>query len=154
MTFQEKNLVRQAISSTEETVYTLSEGITVLKDIHICNNSTTNCQFSMWIVATGGSATNENIMFFAEIGPSFDFLLKATMNIAETKESITDEYYRFDLNLDVGIGSLIKIGSGGLILDVRYNYGILDIATSSYYEAVNRSYTFTIGYLFGRKIKS
>jgi hypothetical protein len=47
MTFTEKNLVRTAVSSLAEVVYTVSLGTTIVKDIHICNNSNVDCYISL-----------------------------------------------------------------------------------------------------------
>ncbi len=65
MAFTEKNLARQAVSDSTEILYTVpSNTSTVLKDMHICNNSASDVYFSLWAVPNGASPTNENIMFF------------------------------------------------------------------------------------------
>lgn len=64
MTFVEKNIVRQAVGNPSEVLYTVPTGITtIIKDIHICNNSNTDCYFSLWLVPNGQNFTNENVMF-------------------------------------------------------------------------------------------
>lgn len=64
MGFSEKNLVRQAVNNTGETVYTVASGVSVIRDIHICNNGNSNCYISIWLVPNGASSTDENILFY------------------------------------------------------------------------------------------
>ena len=65
MVFTEKNLARQAVSDSTEVLYTVPASTSsVIKDIHICNNSASDVYFSLWAVPNGASPTDENIMFF------------------------------------------------------------------------------------------
>jgi len=85
MTFTEKNIARQAVNSTAETLYTVpASTVSVIKDIHICNNSTTNCYVSLWLVPNGGSVSNENIMFYQWDIPANDFAHWAGYQILDT----------------------------------------------------------------------
>jgi hypothetical protein len=75
MSFQEKNIARQAVSSSVETLYTVpSSTKAIIKDIHICNNSTSDCWVSLWLVSNGGSASDENVMFYQWNVPANDFV--------------------------------------------------------------------------------
>jgi len=75
MAFTEKVLARQAVSSTTETVYTVpSDTLAIVKDIHICNNSDTDCWVSVWLVPNGGTASDENVMFYQWNVPANDFV--------------------------------------------------------------------------------
>lgn len=48
MAFIEKNLTRQAVGNIAEVIYTVGAGSTaIIKDIHMCNNSTTDCYASL-----------------------------------------------------------------------------------------------------------
>jgi hypothetical protein len=64
-TFSEKNLARQAVDSSIETLYTVpASTVAIVKDIHICNNGATNRWVNIWLVPSGDSPTDENIIFF------------------------------------------------------------------------------------------
>lgn len=85
MAFQEKNLVRQAINSTGETAYTVpSSTVTVVRDIHICNNGSSTCHITLWLVPNGGSATDENVMFYQWDVRSNDFVHWTGYQILDT----------------------------------------------------------------------
>ena len=74
MAFTEKNLIRQAIPSTAGTLYTVPSGTTtIVKDIHICNNGSTDCYVSLWFVPNGGTTSNSNVIFKQWSIPSNDF---------------------------------------------------------------------------------
>ena len=75
MAFAEKNLARQAVNNTGETLYTVpASTVTIVKDIHICNNTATDRYFSMWLVPNGASPTDENIIFYQWDVPKNDFV--------------------------------------------------------------------------------
>jgi hypothetical protein len=75
MAFTEKLIAKQAVNDSGETVYTVPASTTaIVKDIHICNNSTSDCYVSLWLVPNGGSATDENVMFFQWNVPAKDFV--------------------------------------------------------------------------------
>jgi len=75
MAFQEKNLARQAVGTTAETLYTVpANTITIVKDIHVCNNSNADCYVSLWLVPNGDSPTDENVMFYQWNVPANDFV--------------------------------------------------------------------------------
>lgn len=64
MAFIEKNLTRQAVSNIAEIIYTVGAATTaIIKDIHMCNNSNTDCHASLWLVPSGQNNSNENVMF-------------------------------------------------------------------------------------------
>jgi len=84
-TFTEKNLARQAINNTGETIYTVpASTVGIVKDIHICNNSTTDCYVTLWLVPNGASKTNENIFFYQWEVPAKDFIHWTGYQILET----------------------------------------------------------------------
>ena len=75
MTFTEKAIARQAVDSTAETLYTVPASTkAIIKDIHICNNSASNCWVSLWLVPNGSSASDENVMFYQWNVPANDFV--------------------------------------------------------------------------------
>ena len=75
MAFTEKNLARQAVNNAGETVYTVpASTVTIVKDIHICNNTSFDRWVSLWLVPNGDSASDENIMFFEWEVPKNDFV--------------------------------------------------------------------------------
>ena len=85
MAFVEKNLVRQAVSNTAETLYTVSVGKTaIIKDIHICNNNNTDCYISVWLIDSGSVASNENVIFKEWIIPANDFMHWTGYQILDT----------------------------------------------------------------------
>ena len=63
MAFTEKSLARQAVSDTAETVFTATT-TTIVKDIHIANNGSSDCYVSVWLVPDGDSADDENIFLY------------------------------------------------------------------------------------------
>lgn len=74
-TFTEKNLSRQAVGVTVETIYTVpASTVGIVKDIHICNNSSADCYVSLWLVPNGDSNTDENVMFYQWNIPANDFV--------------------------------------------------------------------------------
>lgn len=85
MAFTEKKLARQAVNSTGETVYTVPAATTaIVKDIHICNNSAAACYVSLWLVPNGGSASDENVMFFQWNVPANDFVHWSGWQVLDT----------------------------------------------------------------------
>ena len=75
MAFTEKAIARQAVGATTETLYTVpSSTKTVVKDIHICNNSSSDCYVSLWFVPNGDSASDENVIFYQWNVPANDFV--------------------------------------------------------------------------------
>ena len=85
MAFNEKSLARQAVNDSGETVYTVpASTVAVAKDIHICNNSATDCYFSLWLVPNGDSKTDENIMFYQWNVPANDFVHWSGFQILDT----------------------------------------------------------------------
>jgi len=75
MAFTEKNLCRQAVNTSGETLYTVpASTTTVVKDVHVCNNSASDCYLTLWLVPNGGSPTDENVMFYQWSVPANDFV--------------------------------------------------------------------------------
>ena len=73
--FTEKKLARQAVNDSGETIYTVpADTKTIVKDIHICNNSDSDCYVTLWLVPNGGSPTDENVMFYQWNVPANDFV--------------------------------------------------------------------------------
>jgi len=67
MAFNEKNLARQSVDTTAETIYTVAaDTIGIIKDIHVCNNNESGADkyFTLWLVPDGASPTDENILFY------------------------------------------------------------------------------------------
>lgn len=66
--------------------------------------------------------------------------------VTQTEETVMDEVKSIDLGVTVG-GSLgIKMGSGSIILDLRYSLGLTKIADDT--DAKNSSFTLMLGYAF------
>jgi hypothetical protein len=85
MAFTEKSIYRQAVSDTTETLYTVpASTTTIIKDIHICNNSATACWVSLWLVSNKGSASDENVMFYQWNVPANDFVHWSGYQILDT----------------------------------------------------------------------
>ena len=84
-TFTEKNIARQAVGSTVETLYTVNTAtVGIVKDIHMCNNSNTDCYISIWLVPNAGSNTDENIIFYQWNIPANDFVHWTGYQILDT----------------------------------------------------------------------
>jgi len=89
MAFEEKNIARQAISDTVEVLYTVPSGVkTIVKDIHVCNNSDTPCWVSLWLVPAGDDVSTENVMFYQWKIPANDFVHWTGWQILEEGETI------------------------------------------------------------------
>ena len=87
--YSEKLIAKQAVGSTTETLYTVPASTTIaVKDIHICNNSNTNCYVSLWLVDSGDSADDENVMFYQWNVPANDFVHWSGRQILETGGTI------------------------------------------------------------------
>jgi len=85
MAFQEKVLVRQAVGSSVETLYTVpASTIAIVKDIHICNNTVSGCYISFWLVPSGNSPTDENVMFYQWSVPAHDFVHWTGFQVLDT----------------------------------------------------------------------
>ena len=84
MTFSEKSLARQAVNDTGETVYTVASGISIVRDIQMCNTGTTTCHVSIWLVPNGGSASNENVLISQWDIPRNDFAHWAGWQVLDT----------------------------------------------------------------------
>lgn len=87
MTLTEKNIARETISSSTETIYTATTK-TIIKDIHVCNNSASPCYFSLYLVGDGDSADDSNVMFKQWNVPANDFVHWAGFQVLETNETI------------------------------------------------------------------
>lgn len=58
-----------------ETVYSVPASTsTLIKDIQITNNGATDCYISVWIVPSGDSAGDENVLIYQFSVPANDFL--------------------------------------------------------------------------------
>lgn len=85
MAFTEKAICRQAVNSTAEILYTVpASAKTIIKDIHICNNSAAACWISLWLVPNAGSASDENVMFYQWNVPANDFVHWSGYQILDT----------------------------------------------------------------------
>ena len=89
MAFLEKNLARQAVNSTGETLYTTpASTTTVVKDINIANNGTGDCYVTIWLVPDTASRTNENILISTMSVPENDIRHWSGYQILETGGTI------------------------------------------------------------------
>ena len=60
------NLSRVPMSTTTATLYTVGAGVQfTLKDIEICNTSSSPATFTIYLVASGGSASAGNALFYS-----------------------------------------------------------------------------------------
>jgi hypothetical protein len=92
---------------------------------------------------------------FGGLGPYIGYALDGKMIIADQKMSIkfgTDEFRRFDAGLSVDLGGGFKVGRGNIFLDLRYNYGFMDIQQfkekpEGYKTRCNRNFGIYLGYL-------
>jgi hypothetical protein len=66
--------------------------------------------------------------------------------VSQTEEMDMEEVKSIDLGITFG-GSLgIKVGSGRIILDIRYSFGLTKIADDT--DAKNSAFTLMLGYAF------
>lgn len=60
------NLSRVPMSTSTTTLYTVGSGVQfTLKDIEICNTSATPATFTIYLVASGGTASAGNALFYS-----------------------------------------------------------------------------------------
>jgi len=94
MAFTEKKLVVQSLGTATSTLYTTpADTTTILRDIHVCNNSTANCYFSLWLVPSGTSATDSNVMFKEWDVPANDFVHWTgwqVLNVGDTIQGLSE----------------------------------------------------------------
>ncbi len=96
-----------------------------------------------------------NFNLFGGVGPYFGYALDGKMISPDTKENITfgkDKFRRFDVGASVDLGAGYKAGPGHIFLDLRYNYGFMDIMQpkdkpEGYKTHCNRNFGIYLGYL-------
>jgi Outer membrane protein beta-barrel domain len=98
-----------------------------------------------------------NFKLFGGLGPYIGYALDGKMIFGDQKESIKfgtgdGEYRRFDAGLSVNLGGGFKVGRGNIFLDLRYNYGFIDVQQlkdkpEGYKTHCNRNFGIYLGYL-------
>jgi hypothetical protein len=82
---------------------------------------------------------------------------KSPENPKTEEEYLTPYLKRLDVGLTIGVEPAFKVGPGDIFLDLRYNYGLLDIQNpykelEGYFARDTRSFGISVGYLitFGK----
>jgi hypothetical protein len=95
-----------------------------------------------------------SIKLFGGLGPYVGYALDGKIVLAEEREKITfgeGNFRRFDVGASADLGVGFKVGRGHLILDLRYNYGFMDIMQpknkpDGYKSHCNRNFAIYLGY--------
>lgn len=110
---------------------------------------------ALHVLLDAGLPTASGIRPFVLLGPAMSFLLTANGQGRDeqgqaTEEDIKDEVVDFDFGLLLGIGVSIPVGSGDLVLDARYEDGIVNIIKEreSGFVVENQMFALTLGYMF------
>lgn len=96
-----------------------------------------------------------NFKLFGGIGPYMGYALSGKTVTPDTTAKIEfgkDKYRRFDAGATVNLGAGVKVGPGHIFLDLRYNYGFVDIVQyenkpDGYKPHYNRNFSACIGYI-------
>jgi hypothetical protein len=96
-----------------------------------------------------------NFILFGGLGPYIGYALDGKMILGSQKVSMKfgkDEFRRFDAGLSADLGCGYKAGPGNIILDLRYNYGFMDIEQlkdkpDGYKSHCNRNLGIYLGYV-------
>jgi hypothetical protein len=90
-------------------------------------------------------------------GPAAAFFLGARKTVEVDGERIyssdkNEGAADFDFGIDFGLGAAVALGTGQLLADLRYTLGLLTADAEGTEDALNRVFTFSIGYRvpFGR----
>ena len=95
------------------------------------------------------------VKLFGGAGPYVGYALDGKMIDSESKTTIKfgkDEFRRFDAGATANLGFGVKAGPGHIFLDVRYNYGLMDIQQpekkpEGYKPHHNRNLDVCVGYI-------
>ena len=96
-----------------------------------------------------------NFNLFGGLGPYMGYALNGKIKNPDTTENIEfgkDKFRRFDVGASVDLGVGYKAGPGHIFLDLRYNYGLMDIQQpkdkpEGYKSHCNRNFGIYLGYL-------
>lgn len=85
-------------------------------------------------------------------GPAFAYKLNESFEVDTPSPDIviedTEGYKDTDVSAVVGVGVDISAGVSTLMLDVRYDYGLMDVAESDVVESKNGTLGVSVGLLF------
>jgi hypothetical protein len=84
-------------------------------------------------------------MVFA--GPSVGFLMSASQGGVDVKNSVAGT----DFGIIIGAGASYKLGTGAILLDVRYSLGLANINNPTTYNNTNQVFSVCVGYAFDLK---
>ncbi len=84
------------------------------------------------------------------LGPEIGFLLNAYETVDRRRESISDSFNPIDIGTTIGGGLKIRAGSGYLLLEVRYTFGMSSIYEGSVegWKNTNKTLGIMLGYGF------
>jgi hypothetical protein len=98
-----------------------------------------------------------NFRLFGGLGPYVGYAISGQEKTSDTTITLKfgkneGEFGRFDVGALVNLGGGIKVGKGRIFLDLRYNYGFMDIQQLStkpekYESHCNRNFVASIGYI-------
>lgn len=105
------------------------------------------------LVEFGHSFGNFNI--FGGIGPYVGYALDGKVVSGDHKTNIkfgSNEFRRFDAGVSVDMGAGVKAGPGNIFLDMRYNFGFMDVMQfkskpEGYKPHCNRNFDISFGYM-------
>jgi hypothetical protein len=116
----------------------LGQTITTEQDLHYISLPL------MLQVKPGGSG------FFVEVGPQASYLIRATNEVNNTETNNKDEFDKFDVAVNGGLGFITRVGLG---LNARYSYGLSNIlednGTDTDTKLKNSGIQIGLVYLFG-----
>jgi hypothetical protein len=82
---------------------------------------------------------------YLSFGPYAGVLIEAKENWV-TDKVVTSEYSRTDFGISAGFGSAFDVSTGDIIVDFRFNVGLVDVLDNG--EMKNWSFALTLGYAF------
>lgn len=96
-----------------------------------------------------------NVKLFGGLGPYIGYALGGKMISPDETEGIKfgkNNFRRFDAGAAADLGVGIKAGKGHIILDLRYNYGLIDLQQpehkpDGYKPHCNRNAVISVGYI-------
>jgi hypothetical protein len=96
-----------------------------------------------------------NFRLFGGLGPYIGYALGGKIKVADSTMKIEfgkNNFNRFDVGASVNLGGGLKVGNGHIFLDLRYNYGFMDIyqpetKPDGYKTHCNRNFVASIGYI-------
>lgn len=96
-----------------------------------------------------------NIKLFGGLGPYVGYAISGKFGTSDASVKIKfgkGEFSRIDAGAAVNLGAGFKAGRGHILLDLRYNYGLMDIIQpeekqDGYKTKCNRNFVVSVGYL-------